>query len=142
MLDTGVPANIISIIYPSSQTKVRFHRHTDNGSIWIVAADICNILNLTNTSYVASKYPNAYKHTIETTGGKQKVIWLNEEDTYNLCRENNAINLINWLRFTILNLPNNFVRNTYTFNDPVVIERSTLSKLLDLVEELHMQNVI
>lgn len=141
MVDKDIPASIISIIYPFSQTKVRFHRATTD-ELWVVGADICNILGLTNISYVSKKLPRTYKHKIETKGGKQVVLWFPLESVYTLCREHNAMDLINWLRMTALQLPSEFKRSSYVFEEPVIIERRTLSKMLDVMEELRLQNVI
>lgn len=50
MLDRNTPAKFISFIYETF--TVRFHIHSEDGSIWVVGKDLCNILHKTNPSYL------------------------------------------------------------------------------------------
>lgn len=50
MLDRSTPAKFISFIYETF--TVRFHIHSEDGSIWVVGKDLCNILHKTNLSYL------------------------------------------------------------------------------------------
>lgn len=40
MLDKTIPAVVLPILYPGSNTPVRFHRHIETGAIWVVPKDV------------------------------------------------------------------------------------------------------
>lgn len=141
MPDKEKPVGIISIRYPATETIVRFHRD-DNNVLWVVGADICEMIGLTNISYVGKKLGETKKEYIKTKGGKQAVLWFSMDSVEKLCREYTAVSVLNWIRFSALMIPMKFKGNEYVFKDPIIIERSTLSKMLDVMEELHIQNVI
>lgn len=143
MLDKTIPAVVLPILYPGSSTPVRFHRHTDTGAIWVVAVDICNVLGLTNTSYVASKLPKnkVYKHLCYTDGGRQTVTWFELSAVYQLCVDEGNMEFLLWLRSTAINIPDS-QEPKRVIKDPVIIERSTFNKLLSIFIDLNDQNLI
>lgn len=75
MLSDDQPAEYTTYYY--FDNPVRVHFHTENGSAWCVAKDLCNILQLTNASYISStlKSSQVIKHCINNTKGKQVVTW-------------------------------------------------------------------
>lgn len=64
MPDKEKPVGIISIRYPATETIVRFHRD-DNNVLWVVGADICEMIGLTNISYVGKKLGETKKEYIK-----------------------------------------------------------------------------
>lgn len=145
MLDKTVPADVIPFLYPYTQQLVRTHRHTEDNSVWLVLADVCRIMGLTNTTYVTSKLnkDKTYKHLVYTDGGKQTVTWVELSEVQELCRRHNAVQFLNWLNTMQVNVPLPAKQATqHIFADPVIIERSTLNKFLELYEDLKRQNLI
>lgn len=59
---------------------------TANGEPWFVAADICNILEISNTTRATDGLDNDEKglHTVNTPGGNQQVSIVNEPGLYSL----------------------------------------------------------
>lgn len=52
MLDYDTPASISQHFY--NGIVIRAHVHSENGTVWLVGADVCKALQITNPSYVAS----------------------------------------------------------------------------------------
>lgn len=134
MLDKKVPADFIGIKYPYFDSIIRFHKHTDNNSIWIVLADICNILGLTNVSYTSSKLnqENVYKHKIHTDGGVQAVTWVEINEAIELAKSHCNRNLVDYLREMNIKLKN--------INKPVIIEQEVFLKLLSVIDDITHSN--
>lgn len=145
MLDKTIPANVIPFIYPLTCQIVRVHRHTEDSSVWIVAVDVCRILNLANTSYVTSKLNQnkVYKHLCITDGGKQTVTWIELSEVIELAHQNGNDTFAKWLveMKRTVPLPDDISTN-HQFKDPVIIERETINKFRELYLELKSQNLI
>lgn len=92
MLNSDTPASI-SIHYYNSH-RIRAHIHSETNQVWLVGADVCKALNITNPSYVASKFDanNIKRHTLISTQGKQLVTWFSPLAIYELCTHNKATN--------------------------------------------------
>ena len=92
MLNSDTPASV-SIHYYNSH-KIRAHIHAETNQVWLVGADVCKALNITNPSYVASKFDanNIKKHTLISAQGKQLVTWFSPLVIYELCTHNKATN--------------------------------------------------
>lgn len=75
MLDRNTPAKFISFLYETF--TVRFHIYSEDGSIWVVGKDLCNILHKTNPSYLTKYLPKeaVIKHKINTLKGSQSILW-------------------------------------------------------------------
>ena len=56
---------------------IRAHVHSENGTVWLVGADVCKALQITNPSYVASKLDkaNVKHHYLINSQGKKLVTW-------------------------------------------------------------------
>lgn len=138
MLDKNQDAKFIAFEYPYSANRVRFHRHTDTNELWVVLADICNILNLANVTYTASKIDSnyIYKHKVLTDGGKQTVTWVHIDKAISLCREHSNLQLEWWLfnKKTVSDSGSN-----YTFKEGITVEKETILKILQLFEEIKTQ---
>lgn len=52
MLDYDTPVSISQHFY--NGIVIRAHVHSENGTVWLVGADVCKALQITNPSYVAS----------------------------------------------------------------------------------------
>lgn len=57
-----------------------------NGEPWFVLKDVCNALEIANVSNVAIRLDADEKgiHQVDTLGGKQEVICINESGLYNV----------------------------------------------------------
>lgn len=147
MLDTDIPANFISFLYPNTTQIVRAHRHSEDNSVWLVAKDVCSILRITNPSYVAKKIDKTcvYRHKTVTDGGKQVLTWFRIDEVIKLSRSIGtplAYDFAQWLLSCKENIPLPDKSATkHVFKEPVIIEKSTLLKIKKLLEELELQIV-
>lgn len=139
MLDRREPAKYVSIRYPDRNIDVRFHRHTENNSIWIAGTDACALVGLTNVSYTAKKLDTSKvnKHRARTPTGFQEIIWFEASAVAELARQECRLDVITWLRLVCACLPGN--ETDHCFKDPVIIERSTLKKLMEALSEIEIQ---
>lgn len=158
MLRPDEPARFISILYRKMEGyPVRVHLHTDDNSIWLVGKDVCRALHITNPSYVATRLPkeDKHKHCLVTTKGTQPVMWYSLHGARlltTLAKSIDGRDFYAWLEEKIIpmckvlnsdSLPDNLKQITaggYSFKDPVVIERDTLDKLLEVARELNIQS--
>lgn len=63
MLDTDTPASITTYQYHS--IPIRCHVHSETKQLWLVGADVCKALMITNPSYVSKKFDKSnIKHQI------------------------------------------------------------------------------
>ena len=136
MLDKNTPADFISINFPYSGNTVRFHKNSDDGSLWLVLTDICAILGLSNVSYTASKLDknNVHKHKVHTDGGVQTVTWIRASDAIRLATEENNEQLLEFLRDMAYRLRN--------INRPDIIEKEQFLKLMSVFDEISHSNYI
>ena len=136
MLDKNTPADFISINYPYSGNTVRFHKNSDDSSLWLVLTDICAILGLSNVSYTASKLDknNVHKHKVHTDGGVQTVTWIRASDAIRLATEENNEQLLEFLRDMAYRLRN--------INRPDIIEKEQFLKLMSVFDEISHSNYI
>ena len=136
MLDKNTPADFISINYPYSGNTVRFHKNSDDSSLWLVLTDICAILGLSNVSYTASKLDknNVHKHKVHTDGGVQTVTWIRASDAIRLATEENNEQLLEFLRDMAYRFRN--------INRPVIIEKEQFLKLMSVFDEISHSNYI
>lgn len=139
MLNRNQPAEFISIIYPETGHPVRFHRHTENNSIWIAGKDACAIIGITNPSHVAKRIDaeKVKKHRAKTATGFLDIVWYEVAAVIDLARQECRYSVITWLRMICAKLPNN--AQSHVFEDPILIEKSTLTKLLDILAEIESQ---
>lgn len=136
MLDKNTPADFISINYPYTGGTVRFHKHSEDSSLWLVLTDICSILGLSNVSYTASKLnkDNIHKHKVHTDGGVQTVTWIRASDALKLATEENNQQLLDFIRDMAYRLRN--------INRPVIIEKEQFLKLMSVFDEISHSNYI
>ena len=97
MLDRNTPAKFISFIYETF--TVRFHIHSEDGSIWVVGKDLCNILHKTNPSYLTKYLPKeaVIKHKINTLKGSQSILWFKVDNLKYIKHNLYLKNFIYWL---------------------------------------------
>ena len=86
MLNSDTPASV-SVHYYNSH-RIRAHIHTETNQVWLVGADVCKALNITNTF----DSNNIKRHTLISAQGKQLVTWFSPLVIYELCTHNKAIN--------------------------------------------------
>lgn len=135
MLNKNTPAEFIAFKYLETDVSIRVHKHTDNNSIWFVLADLCEILNLSNVTYTASRLgrENIYKHKVLTDGGVQIVTWIKFDEAIKLCNQQNNSKLSNFLREIKVSIENK--------QKPIILEQSTYLKLLAIIDEINSQIV-
>lgn len=73
-----------------------------NGVVWFIAQDICKILGIENPWNAVARLSSYMKglHTVETLGGKQEMLVVNEHGIYMLAltsRKPNAQKFQEWL---------------------------------------------
>ena len=85
MLDTDTPASITTYKYNS--IPIRCHVHSETNQLWLVGADVCRALMITNPSYVSKKFDksNIKHHILINNQGKQNVTWYSPVVVYKLC---------------------------------------------------------
>ena len=139
MLAKTEPAQFVTIEYPEMGYPVRFHRHTENNSIWIAGKDACAIIGITNPSHVAKRLDQSKvnKHRAKTATGFLDIVWYEVGAVIDLARQECRYSVITWLRMICAQLPNN--APNHVFEDPVLIEKSTLKKMLDVLAEIESQ---
>lgn len=139
MLAKTEPARFVTIEYPETGHPVRFHRHTENNSIWIAGTDACAIIGITNPSHVAKKLDQGKvnKHRAKTATGYQEITWFEAAAVIDLARQECKMQVITWLRMTCAALPGN--ETAHVFQDPIIIEKSTLKKLFEVLSEIETQ---
>ena len=61
------------------ETPVRVHLKTDDGTIWVAAKDVCDVLKLSNLTYFTKKLnpKNVHHHKTITPNGCIKLVWYN-----------------------------------------------------------------
>ena len=83
MLDYDTPASISQHFY--NGIVIRAHVHSENGTVWLVGADVCKALQITNPSYVASKLDKAnVKHHYSWLRGIHQELFINSVNNLNL----------------------------------------------------------
>lgn len=85
MLDYDTPASISQHFY--NGIVIRAHVHSENGTVWLVGADVCKALQITNPSYVSKKFDksNIKHHILINSQGRQSVTWYSPLVVYELC---------------------------------------------------------
>lgn len=85
MLDYDTPATVSQHFY--NGIMIRAHVHSENGTIWLVGADVCKALMITNPSYVSKKFDksNIKHHILINSQGRQSVTWYSPLVVYELC---------------------------------------------------------
>lgn len=85
MLDTDTPASITTYQYHS--IPIRCHVHSETKQLWLVGADVCKALMITNPSYVSKKFDksNSKHHILINSQGRQSVTWYSPLVVYELC---------------------------------------------------------
>lgn len=106
---------------------IRAHIHSENGTIWLVGADVCKALQITNPSYVASKLDkaNVKHHYLINSQGKQLVTWYSPRAIYKLCKQSKSTRGLNFLKWY-----------ASIQADYVLIPRETMLKLFDILEKM------
>lgn len=125
MLDYDTPATVSKHFY--NDIVIRAHVHTENGTIWLVGADVCKALQITNPSYVASKLDkaNVKRHYLINSQGKQLVTWYSPRAIYKLCQQSKSTRGLDFLKWY-----------ASIQSDYVLIPRETMLKLFDVLEKL------
>lgn len=85
MLDIDTPASITTYEYNS--IPIRCHVHSETKQLWLVGADVCKALMITNPSYVSKKFDksNIKHHILINSQGRQNVTWYSPLVVYELC---------------------------------------------------------
>ena len=98
-----------------------------NGTIWLVGADVCKALQITNPSYVASKLDksNVKHHYLINSQGKQLVTWYSPRAIYKLCQQSKSTRGLDFLKWY-----------ASIQADYVLIPRETMLKLFDILEKM------
>ena len=125
MLDYDTPATVSQHFY--NGIMIREHIHSENGSIWLVGADVCKALQITNPSYVASKLDkgNVKHHYLINSQGKQLVTWYSPRAIYKLCKQSKSTRGLDFLKWYVS------IQSDY-----VLIPRETMLKLFDILEKM------
>lgn len=125
MLDYDTPVSIFQHFY--NGIVIRAHVHSENGTVWLVGADVCKALQITNPSYVASKLDkaNVKRHFLINSQGKQLVTWYSPRAIYKLCKQSKSTRGLDFLKWYIS------IQSDY-----VLIPRETMLKLFDILEKM------
>lgn len=94
-----------------------------DGTAWFVAKDVCDILEITNYRNAVSRLKDTMKgvHTVDTPGGKQEMVTVNEAGLYKLVftsRKEEAERFTDWIAVEVL--PS--IRNHGMYATPQAIE--------------------
>lgn len=78
-----------------------------DGTAWFVAKDVCDILEITNYRNAVSRLKDTMKgvHTVDTPGGKQDMVTVNEAGLYKLVftsRKEEAEHFTDWIALEVL----------------------------------------
>lgn len=139
MLDSNTPAKFISFLYENY--LVRFHIHSVNGTLWVVGKDICNILHITNPSYVAKMLPkeSVCKHKIQTIKGYQNILWFKVDSLLNIKNNLYLQSFFYWLDTQIKSKLTTTTESSVVLRESILVERSDLKALLNIVKNLTQQ---
>lgn len=139
MLDRNTPAKFISFIYETF--TVRFHIHSEDGSIWVVGKDLCNILHKTNPSYLTRYLPKeaVVKHKINTLKGSQSILWFKVDNLRYIKRNLYLKNFIYWLDTQIKYKLSTTTESLVSLKEPILVEKKDLESLLKIVKNLTQQ---
>lgn len=126
MLDKDIPADYDTIYY--MDMPLRIHKHSDNGSIWCVGKDLCDILHLTNVSYIASKIDSSHviRHCILNCKGKQTVTWFDIEAVQLLTLKTNKDTGAKFFSWYLTSLDTDYIS----------IPKEYIIKLINLIQDL------
>lgn len=96
---------------------------SQDGIAWFVAKDVCDILEITNYRNAVSRLKDTMKgvHTVDTPGGKQDMVTVNEAGLYKLVftsRKEEAEHFTDWIALEVL--PS--IRNHGMYATPQAIE--------------------
>ena len=139
MLDKNTPAKFISFIYETF--TVRFHIHSEDGSIWVVGKDLCNVLHKTNPRYLTRYLPKeaVVKHKINTLKGSQSILWFKVDNLRYIKHNLYLKNFIYWLDTQIKHKLSTTTESLVSLKEPILVEKKDLESLLKIVKNLTQQ---
>lgn len=139
MLDRNTPAKFISFIYETF--TVRFHIHSEDGSIWVVGKDLCNILHKTNPSYLTRYLPKeaVIKHKINTLKGSQSILRFKVDNLKYIKHNLYLKNFIYWLDTQIKHKLSTTTESLVSLKEPILVEKKDLESLLKIVKNFTQQ---
>lgn len=117
-------------VFKYNNIDIRVHRHTDDNSYWVVCADLCRAVGLSNPSYVASKFSDkdVHKHLIQFHNRKQTVTWVSQSAVLaldNVFNFDTGHTFISWFKKLITGS-----------DDVVIVSRNLLNSLKKTIETL------